>query len=96
VFLAAGEAIWREASGRGFGLKLDRDAGALFDYRVERLGEAPVSSVILSVMEAAAQALRPAGIVMNELRLVWEGATDRAAAMVASTPRRGQPGGRAP
>ena len=80
VFLVAAEAVWREAVGDGFGLEIARDPEALFDYRVTKIGAARITDVLLALMEAAAQALRPDGIVVNELAYVWEEALERAEA----------------
>jgi len=80
VFLVAAEAVWREAVGDGFGLEIARDPEALFDYRVTKIGAARITDVLLALMEAAAQAKRPEGIVVNELAYVWEGALERAEA----------------
>jgi hypothetical protein len=80
VFLVAAEAVWREAVGDGFRLEIARDPDALFDYRVTKIGAARITDVLLALMEAAAQALRPDGIVVNELANVWEEALERAEA----------------
>ena len=89
VFLAAGEAIWREATGGGFGLSMEADEGALTGYRAMGIGTEGFTSVMLSMMEAAAQAERPEGIVVEELAAVWEGAMTRIA-----DPGAGNVGGR--
>jgi len=79
VFLVAGEAIWREATGGGFGLSIEADEGALTGYRAIGIGTEGFTSVMLSMMEAAAQAERSEGIVVEELAAVWEGAMTRIA-----------------
>jgi hypothetical protein len=79
VFLAAGEAIWHEVIGGGFDLAIERDDGALTGYRVTRIGGSSLIPVMLSIMEAAAQAERPEGIVVEELASVWDQAMARIA-----------------
>ena len=37
LFLVAGEAIWRDVTGRGFDLTLKRDLGALMSWRIEAI-----------------------------------------------------------
>jgi hypothetical protein len=77
VFLVAGEALWRDASGRGFELKLKRDLGALFSWRVEAIRAETFSCVLLSVMEAIAQVARPGGVMVVDLARVFDEATAR-------------------
>jgi hypothetical protein len=40
VFLSAGEALWRDVTGGGFGLELTRDLGALLSWRVKAIASA--------------------------------------------------------
>jgi hypothetical protein len=77
VFLVAGEALWRDVSGRGFELKLKRDLGALFSWRVEAIRAETLSCVLLSVMEAIAQVARPGGVMVVDLARVFDEATAR-------------------
>ena len=77
VFLVAGEAIWRSAMGEGFGLKIERDEGALLGYRVAEIGTRSFTAVMLSMMEAVSQAARPEGIVLQELDPIWKEAMQR-------------------
>jgi hypothetical protein len=77
VFLVAGEAVWREATGRGFALDLAEDTQALLGYRVRGIGSGPFSAVMLSVMEAAAQIARPDMLLVNDLDAVWQAARER-------------------
>jgi len=77
VFLAAGEAVWREATGRGFALDLAQDPQTLLGYRVRGIGNGPFSAVMLSVMEATAQITRPDMLLVNDLDAVWEAAQER-------------------
>ena len=77
VFLVAGEAIWRDFTGRGFELKLKRDLGALLSWRIEAIEAETFSSVLLSVMEAIAQVARPEGVMVLDLARVFDEATAR-------------------
>ncbi len=78
VFLSAGEAVARDAFGAGFGLKLKRDLGALFSWRVEAIAAKTFSEVLLPTMEAIAQAATPRGIMVLDLARVFDEATSRA------------------
>ena len=77
VFLVVGEAVWREASGRGFALDITRDPEALLGYRVNGIGGGSFTTIMLSVMEATAQVARPEALVVNDLGIVWKAATER-------------------
>jgi hypothetical protein len=77
VFLVAGEAIWRNVTGRGFDLKLERDLGALLSWRIEAIEAESFSCVLLSAMEAIAQVARPDGVMALDLTRVREVATAR-------------------
>jgi hypothetical protein len=77
VFLVAGEAIWRDVSGRGFELTLKHDLGALMSWRVEAVRAEAFSSVLLSVMEAIATVARPDGVMVLDLARVFDEATAR-------------------
>lgn len=77
VFLAAGEAVWREATGKSFGLDFAQDPQALLGFRVRGIGSGPFSAVMLSVMEATAQVARPDMLLVNDLDAVWQAAQQR-------------------
>ena len=77
VFLVAGEAVWREATGQGFGLETVPDRNALLGYRVARIGGGSFSTVMLSVLEATSQATGPEAVLVNELGALWQDATQR-------------------
>jgi len=81
VFLVAGEAVWREAAGKGFGLRIRRDPMALLGYRAEGIGNGTFCTVMLSTMEAVAQAQdgQPGWLLVNELcGAVWQAVLERA------------------
>jgi hypothetical protein len=77
AFLVAGEAIWRDITGRGFDLKLERDLGALLSWRIEVIAAESFSCVLLSVMEAIAQVARPNGVMALDLARVCDEAKAR-------------------
>jgi hypothetical protein len=77
VFLAAADAVWREASGKGFALDITRDPEALLGYRVNCIGDGSFSTIMLSVMEATAQVAHPEALVVNDLGILWKAATER-------------------
>ena len=77
VFLVAGEALWRDAIGTGFDLGLKRDLGALLSWRIDSIRAEAVSSVLLSLMEALAQAADGRGIRVLELARVFDEAWAR-------------------
>ncbi len=83
VFLVAGEAVWREATGKGFGLGIRADPAALLGYRIEAVGAGTFAEVMLATMEAVEQAGRapgqPGHLLANDLYgVVWQAARDRA------------------
>ena len=77
VFLAAGDTVWREATGRRLGIKQVDDPQSLLGVRTESIGAGPVTPVLLSVMEAIAQAERPDMLLINDMSRNWITATDR-------------------
>lgn len=89
VFLVAGEAVWREATGKGFGLRVRRDPAAMLGYRLEAIGDGTFCTVMLSTMEAVAQAQdgQPGPLLVNGLcGAVWQAVLERADRPVFSVP----------
>ena len=81
VLLVAGEAVWREATGKGFLLDIRRDASALLGYRACGIGAGTFATVMLSTMEAIEQARQPDRLLVNDLiGSVWKAVLDRAEA----------------
>jgi hypothetical protein len=89
VFVVAGEAVWREATGSGFSLDIVRDPQALLGYRLRGIGAGHFATVMLATMEAAAQAAGPSAIVVNDLNALWSAATDRIERQRRPSPRAG-------
>lgn len=98
VFLAAGEAVWREATGKGFGLRIRRDPAAMLGYRVDGIGGGTFAAVLLSTMEAVVQAQegqaqgeQTGRLLVNGLfGAVWQAVLDRSEA--AGAPAAALPG----
>ena len=87
VLLVAGDAIWREATGKGFLLDIRRDASALLGYRACGIGAGTFATVMLSTMEAIAQARQPDRLLVNDLiGSVWKAVLDRADTAAALPP----------
>ena len=96
VFLVAGEAVWREAAGKGFGLQVRRDPAAMLGYRAEGIGNGTFCTVMLSTMEAVVQAQdrHPDRLLVNELcGAVWQAVLERADDLGPVAARRPGPGG---
>ncbi len=77
LFLAAGDTVWREATGRRLGITHVDDPQSLLGVRTESIGAGPVTPLLLSVMEAIAQAERPDMLLVNDMSRNWATATDR-------------------
>lgn len=75
--LVAGEAVWREATGKGFVLDIARDPEALLGYRLRDIGAGSFSTVMLASMEAINQVARPDAIVLSDLHALWSAAMAR-------------------
>lgn len=72
VLVVAGEAVWREATGRGFALDVARDPDALLGYRLRAIGAGGYAAVMLATMEATARAARGTGaLVVGDLGPIW-------------------------
>jgi hypothetical protein len=87
VLVVAGEAVWREATGKGFALDIVKDQEALLGYRLRGIGAGNFTTVVLAAMEAAAQVARPGVIVINDLNALWTAATDRLERSASHVPR---------
>lgn len=77
LFLAAGDTVWREATGRRLGIDLRRDPDSVLGFRAHGIAPGPATPVLLSVMEAIAQAERPDMLLVNDLRSGWAAAQER-------------------
>lgn len=87
ALVVAGEAVWREATGSGFGLDIARDPSAMLGYRLRAIRHGTFTAVMLSTMEAAAQAVRPGMLVVNDLNALWAAAEARLEQRSTPAPR---------
>ena len=76
VFVVAGDAVWREATGNSFSLDIVPDPQALLGYRLRGIGAGHFATVMLATMEATALVAGPSAIVVNDLYALWSAATD--------------------
>ena len=87
LFLAAGDTVWREATGRSLGIDLTPDPQALLGLRVHAVATTAFAPVMLSMMEAMAQVARPDMLLVNDLQSPWLAAQERLAWREKLTPR---------
>jgi len=87
ALIVAGEAVWREATGKGFALDIVRDPEALLGYRLRGIGAGSLTTVMLAAMEATAQVTGSGVVVASDLNAVWSAATDRIEHSARSSPR---------
>lgn len=71
VFLVAADAVWRDATGKSFGVRLARDPVSLLGFRAQGIESGPFSALMLSMMEAIEQAGRPGLLLMNDFDRLW-------------------------
>ena len=81
AFLVAGEAVWREATRKGFALDLAQRPGTLLGYSVRGIHGGTLPIVMLSMMEATSQVAAPASIPFNDFSVTWTAAMQRMAAL---------------
>ena len=77
LFLAAGDAVWRQATGRRLGIVQAPDPNALLGMRTAGIAPGPVVPVLVSTMEAITQAERPNMLLVNDLNHHWKMATEK-------------------
>jgi hypothetical protein len=71
VFLVAADAVWRDATGKSFGVRLARDPSSLLGFRTHAIESGPFSAVMLSMMEAIEQTAQPDLLLMNDFDRLW-------------------------
>ena len=79
AFLSAGDAVWREATGKCLGIEIATDPDTVLGYTVIGIRARSVAIVLLSTMEAIEQAADADSILVNDLGEVWRLAEDRMA-----------------
>lgn len=77
AFLGAGDAVWREATGKSLGIEIAADPDTVLGYTVVGITSQSIAVVLLSVMEAIEQVAREDSILVNDLAEVWRLAEDR-------------------
>ncbi len=87
ALVVAGEAVWREATGTGFGLEIVRDREAFLGFRLEGIGADSLTTVMLATMEATAQVTGPGMVVASDLNALWTAATERIEQAAQSQPQ---------
>ena len=83
AIVSAGEAVWREATGKGFNLDIARDPEAMLGYRLRGIGDGSFSAVMLASMEALAQVSDTRHVHVSDLAAVADAALTRASAAVS-------------
>jgi hypothetical protein len=91
ALVVAGEAVWREATGTGFGLDIVRDCNALLGFRLRGIGAGSFTTVMLATMEATAQVTGSGVMVASDLNALWSAVTERVE-QNARAQARGAPG----
>jgi hypothetical protein len=86
AFLVAGEAIWREATGKGFALEIARDDRALLGYRASGIGAGTYATVMLSSMEAMHQVSGTGAIIVSDFNNLWRATVGRLEQAPVSAP----------
>ena len=87
ALIVAGEAVWREATGTGFGLDIVRDRDALLGFRLRSIGAGSFTTVMLATMEATAQVTGSGVVVASDLNALWSAATERVEQNARAQPR---------
>jgi hypothetical protein len=87
ALIVAGEAVWREATGTGFGLDIVRDRDALLGFRLRGIGAGSFTTVMLATMEATAQVTGSGVVVASDLNALWSAATERVEQNARAQPR---------
>ncbi len=77
MFVLAAETVWRDATGKGFDVTLQPDKHALLGHRLEAVGGASFSTVMLSMMEAIEQVASPRELPCFDMLQRWHETTDR-------------------
>lgn len=77
ALVVAGEAVWREATGTGFGLDIVKDRDAFLGFRLRGICAGSLTTVMLATMEATAQVTGSGVVVASDLSALWSAATER-------------------
>jgi hypothetical protein len=77
ALVVAGEAVWRDVTGKGFALDIVRDPQALLGYRLRAIGAGNFATVMLATMEAIHQVAHPEAIPLNDFGALWSAVSER-------------------
>lgn len=83
AFLAAGDALLREATGQGVETDLKPESASVLGYRVRAVRHHRFSDVMLAMMEATDQIARDGRLMADDLKLVVELSRTRLMRMVS-------------
>lgn len=73
AFLLAGEAVWSQTTGNGFGLDIVEDKDSIFGYAVRAVRGGSLSAVMLSMLDVLLRIdTGDATIYANELNRSWD------------------------
>jgi hypothetical protein len=79
AFLTAADAVWREATGKSFGVEVVADPATLLGFVVRGIHAGTFATVMLAMMEAIEQAADGKSLLVNDLGLIWRQTEDRIA-----------------
>ena len=77
ALVVAGEAVWRDVTGKGFALDIVRDPQSLLGYRLRAISAGNFSTVMLATMEAIHQVAHPEAIPLNDFGALWSAVSER-------------------
>jgi len=87
VFAVAADAVWREATGNGFGLDVRPDPETLLGFRIHGARAGSASAILLCILEAMHRATGPSGLVLNDLvRVTRDALPDPAPILPSAAP----------
>ena len=92
VFAVAADAVWREATGNGFGLDLRPDPASLLGYRIDGARAASASAMLLCMLEVMHRAAGPSGLLVNDLARVAREAMPDPAPVLSAAPSQARGG----
>ena len=72
VFLRAADGVWRQTTGKSFGIDIRHSATATLGYEVKGIASGPASVVMLCMMEAMETVAEPERLLINDLRQAWQ------------------------
>jgi hypothetical protein len=79
AFLTAADAVWREATGKSFGVEVVPDPATVLGFVVRGIHAGTIATVMLAMIEAIEQAADDKSLLVNDLGLIWRQTEDRIA-----------------